>query len=195
MRRFVGIAAVTTVGVAIAWLAWLSAQAEYLPAVADAEFTCSDVVARSAPNLQWTTGQDYGASPKDLSFAEVRGLEGKWVRLRGILHVQYGPALGSSTSRQSFVLFKQAPRSSKPGNGTAIFLQLETLLPGTTFWLTNQATITGRCVVVEGQFRSIPDTVVLGELTPVTRLSVWSSPAYSLNIAPVWVTPVQPSVE
>lgn len=157
-----------------------------LPVVgADIEPICAEAMWRSPADLSWVAPERderiRGQVVAAVSIGELPSHAGALVRVRGVLHAGF-----------EMVGLYPSLAAMEKGPPSAPWVALDTLWPNEPYWNTKQPSISERCVVVEGTYRSGPGGhfgMFSGTIDDVLRLDVWSKPHRRF----VSTTPVPPA--
>jgi hypothetical protein len=190
LARWAAVALLSTVS---AGCASSSANDQGTSPLPDPSPDCSLITRRAPPDLHWEERSlDSAEKATDLTFDDLApNVNGRRIRIAGVLHVQFGAALVDSTPQEWFVLFSSWPKGSTVPANEWMFVQLGGLPPGAVYWISNQSRIGDRCVAVEGVFQTYRSggRDAWREVSYVSSLSLWSTPHRPLSIAPMLLAP------
>jgi hypothetical protein len=176
MRRVL-LAVLTVILAALVFTTWFEANLTAPPIDARIESSCTDAM-RRPPDLTWSAPdrerrfRTVGIPnvPFDLLFLHHE----RMVRVIGVLHVEF-----------EWVALYRSRAAMDAAPFHAIGLLLGHLWPGEPYWRDPGPSITDRCAIVEGYYRSHtpnprgasdPTGALTGTIDDVVRLEVWSSP-------------------
>lgn len=133
------------------------------------------------PTFEWSDPEINPVPPAVMvNFGQLGNHDHQWVKVRGVLSVQYGSALEFSGTRDAFVLFEPEQVGRQTRSTRAVLLRLADSSIGPFFWLERRDTLSGRCTTVEGAFQALRHAAVIGEIASVSRLEVWDHPRISV---------------